>query len=110
MTLKCANIPLKPATLSIRFRSKHNLKNETMLLSNRHLCICLESPGDKMGKVLDVEGLPEDRVAYLESLIVIFRKQHQKSREQNGQGQVSVFATHDSDVIGGEFNRANAYE
>jgi hypothetical protein len=63
-----------------------------------------------MGKVLDVEGLPEDRVAYLESLIVIFRKQHQKSREQNGQGQVSVFATHDSDVIGGEFNRANAYE
>ena len=56
---------------------------------------------------LDVRGVPDKHIPWLRRLVEGVRKQAERP---NKDSKNAVFATHDSDVIGGEFKRANAYE
>jgi hypothetical protein len=56
---------------------------------------------------LDVRGIPDEKVHYLQQLVERWKEQ---AKQKKKSGRVIEFATHDSDVIGGEFKRANAYE
>ena len=60
---------------------------------------------------LDVGDLPQEKVNYLQRLIEQWRQEAaiQKS-DKPVTNKNTVFATHDSDVVGGEFKRSNAYE
>ena len=58
-------------------------------------------------RTLDVRDLPEDQVEWLKQIVEGLRRQRKKGKKPSAQLD---FATHDSDVIGGEFKRANAYE
>ena len=59
-----------------------------------------------METVLDVRGLPDERVEYLKNLITIWRKQDQDRSEEKIEKNVDredqdiVFTTHPSKVIG----------
>ena len=57
---------------------------------------------------LDVRGLPDQHLRWLQR-IVEHLKQQTPNRAKKQRADI-VFATHDSDVVGGEFDRANAYE
>ena len=51
-----------------------------------------------MEKTLDVQGLTEERVRYLKSLIALWRK-HADERSQRQRREIA-FATHDSKPVG----------
>ena len=57
---------------------------------------------------LDVRGIPDEQLRWLQK-IVEHLKQQAPVRVKK-QGANTRFAIHDSDVVGGEFDRANAYE
>lgn len=56
---------------------------------------------------LDVQGIPDEKVRFLQQLAVLWKKQADK--RTSARKEEIVFATHKSDLIG-EFNRAAAYE
>ena len=58
-------------------------------------------------EALDVRDLPDAQVQWLQRVVEGLRGQRRQEKKRSEQ---IVFATHDSDVIGGEFKRANAYE
>lgn len=58
-------------------------------------------------ETLDVRDLPDMQVQWLQRIVEGLRRQHQQAKKR---GEQIAFATHDSDVIGGEFKRVNAYE
>lgn len=60
-----------------------------------------------METTLDVRDLPDEQVQWLKRVIEGLRMQDKQEKKQN---KDSTFATHDSDVMGGEFSRKNAYE
>ena len=58
-------------------------------------------------EMLDVRDLPDTQVQWLQRVVEGLRRQRPQEKKRS---EHIVFATHDSDVIGGEFKRANAYE
>ena len=56
---------------------------------------------------LDIRGVPDKYIPWLKRLVEGVK--NQAGGASKG-GKNVVFATHDSDVIGGEFKRTNAYE
>ncbi len=65
-----------------------------------------------METMLDVEGLPKERVAYLKDLIMLWKKQDQGTPQETDNDDVkpSDFIVRKSHVLGGEMTRAMAYE
>lgn len=65
-----------------------------------------------METTLDVKGLPKERIAYLQNLITLWKKQDQNRHQETEEGNVkpSDFIVKDSDVKGGRVTRAMAYE
>ncbi len=57
-----------------------------------------------MTYILDVRGFPEDKVSYLQQLVEKWRREEVESKDDELlESKDIVFATHDSDVIGGVF-------
>ena len=57
---------------------------------------------------LDVRGVPDKHVEWLRRLVEDLRTLPHKQERKHV--RKIEFATYDSDVVGGEFKRANAYE